>query len=238
MTRAARFMTLMILCGGVTLIPQQTELRPVGIEQPMPDFSLPELQGGTFTLSELRGKRVMLIFPRGLAGPDHWCHVCNYQYAELEELERTEGIREKLNLEIVWVLPYARTMVREWLDAFPQQLKDIEAWKNPPGSEPLDERGRRRRDMVKRYFPKKYSYAEGAVPAPFPILVDGERSVSRGLGLFAEEWSGSKIEQNIPTIFILDPEGIVRFKYMSQNTFDRPSAEYLQRFLKRFLNDS
>jgi peroxiredoxin len=237
MTKPIRFMTLMLLCCGVSLIPQQTDIRPVGIEQPMPDFSLPVLQGGTFSLSELRGKNVMLIFPRGLAGPDHWCHVCNYQYAELVELERTEDIREKLNLEIVWVLPYARSMVQEWLDVFPQQLNDIEAWKNPPESETLDERARRRRDMLKRFFPKQYTYKKGAVPTPFPILVDGERAVSQGLGLFAEEWGGSKIEQNIPTIFILDPEGVVRFKYMSQNTFDRPSAEYLRRFLQRFIRE-
>lgn len=231
MTRSIGLVTSMLLCLGLSVIPQQTGIRPVGLEQPMPGFSLPILQGGTFTLSELRGKNVMLIFPRGLAGPDHWCHVCNYQYAELVELEQNEAIREKLNLEIVWVLPYAKPQVKEWLEAFPQQLKDIEEWKNPPEPESQDERARRRRDMLKRYFPKRYLYEKGAVPTPFPILVDGERTVSGGLGLFTEEWGGSRIEQNIPTIFILDPEGVVRFKYMSQNTFDRPSADYLKRFL-------
>ena len=81
MWKKTSMMTVMLLGMGVVFLTQQSSLGPVGIEQPMPDFSLPVLQGGTFTLSEYLGRHVMLIFPRGLAGPDHWCHVCNYQYA-------------------------------------------------------------------------------------------------------------------------------------------------------------
>ena len=77
----------------------------------------------------------------------------------------------------------------------------------------------------------KMSLEKGKIPTPFPILVDGERAVSKGLGIFSTDWNGSKIEQNIPTVFILDKNGTVQFKYISQNTFDRPGAEYLLKFI-------
>jgi len=51
------------------------------------------------------------------------------------------------------------------------------------------------------------------------------------LGLFTAEWGGSKIEQNVPTVYIIDEEGLLRFKYISQNTFDRPGPDYLLRIL-------
>jgi alkyl hydroperoxide reductase subunit AhpC len=75
-------------------------------------------------------------------------------------------------------------------------------------------------------------YEKGKVPTPFPILIDAERTVTKGLGIFTMEWSGRKIEQNIPTVLILDKNGTVQFKYMSQNTIDRPSAKYLRKFLE------
>ena len=64
------------------------------------------------------------------------------------------------------------------------------------------------------------------------VLIDEGAKVSKGLGLFTTEWSGAKIEQNVPTVFLIDKKGIVRFKYISQNTFDRPQAEYLLKFLE------
>jgi peroxiredoxin len=75
-------------------------------------------------------------------------------------------------------------------------------------------------------------YEKGKVPTPFPILIDAERTLTEGLGIFTTEWSGSKIDQNIPTILILDKKGIIKFKYMSQNTLDRPSADYLMNFVE------
>jgi hypothetical protein len=53
--------------------------------------------------------------------------------------------------------------------------------------------------------------------------------VSQGLGLFSTDWGGSTAEQNIPTVLIIDAEGVLQFKYMSQNTLDRPPLEYLVR---------
>jgi peroxiredoxin len=218
----------------LTAISAQTQVRPVSILQPMPDFTLPAYQGGEMGISQLKGKNLLLIFPRGLAGENHWCHVCNYQYAELAELESDQNIREKHNLEILFVLPYSKEMVQEWVDKFPQQMADIENWKNPAEPEKLDERGRRRMEMIRQYFPKSYTFEKGKVPLPFPILIDADASVSKGLGVFTTEWGGSEIEQNVPTIYIIDTEGILQFKYISQNTFDRPGPDYLQKILACF----
>lgn len=227
------FQASLVVFIGLLLIatPVQAQIRPVSVLQPMPDFTLPVFQGGEMTLSQLKGKNVLLIFPRGLAGKDHWCHVCNYQYAELAELEINQDIRKKNNLEILFVLPYSKEMVQEWADKFADQISDIENWKNPPNPEKLDERGQRRTEMIKRYFPKSYRFEKGKVPLPFPILIDAEAIISKGLGVFTTEWGGSKIEQNVPTIYIIDKKGVLQLKYISQNTFDRPGPDYLLKFI-------
>jgi peroxiredoxin len=222
----------MALCGLILLnTAVEAQIRPVSVLQPMPDFTLPVYQGGEISISQLKGKNILLIFPRGLAGKDHWCHVCNYQYAELADLETSQNIREKYNLEILFILPYSKEMVQDWVDKFPDQMADIENWKNPAEPEKLDDRGKRRLEMMKHYFPKSYAFEKGKVPLPFPILFDTDTAVSKGLGVFTTEWGGSKIEQNVPTIYIIDTEGVLQFKYISQNTFDRPSPDYLLKIL-------
>jgi peroxiredoxin len=118
-------------------------------------------------------------------------------------------------------------MVAEWVDKFSDQLADIEKWKNPANPEKLDEKGKQRMGMVKKLFPKSFAYEKGKVPLPFPVLIDEDAKISRGLGLFTTEWGGSKIEQNIPAIYVICRKGILQLKYISQNTFDRPSPEYL-----------
>jgi peroxiredoxin len=207
------------------------DLKPVSVWQPMPDFTLPAFQGGEVTISKLRGKNILLIFPRGLAGENHWCHVCDYQYADLAELENAKGIRQAENLEILFVMPYSREMVQQWVDAFAAQMQDIENWKNPPEASKLDEKGKARMELLRKNFPKKYLYEKGKIPLPFPVLVDADRKVTKGLGVFTTEWSGAKIDQDIPTVMVIDPQGVVQLKYISQNTFDRPTAEYLLHFI-------
>jgi peroxiredoxin len=208
------------------------DLKPVSLGQPMPNFVLPVFQGGEASLAGLLGKNILLIFPRGLAGENHWCHVCNYQYVDLAALEQETGFRKSLNVEVLFVLPYAKAMVQAWADAFPNQLNDIEMWKNPVEGAVLDEKAKARVELMRRSFPLRFVYEKGQVPFPFPVLIDEGARVSKGLGLFTTEWSGAKIEQNVPTVFLIDKKGIVRFKYMSQNTFDRPPAEYLIKFLE------
>lgn len=209
------------------LTAQNQLLRPATVGSPMPDFTLPVFQGGEITLSELRGKNVMIVFPRGLSRPGSWCHICPYQHAELVEYEAETNWQSRANLEILYVLPYSQEMVGEWIDAYPQLLQDNENAKNPPDLANLDDAGRARVERSRQIYPKTFAATKGQVPNPFPILVDADRTVSTGLGFFTTDWSGSNAEQNIPTILIIDPEGILQFKYMSQNTVDRPPQEYL-----------
>ncbi|MBN2265755.1 MAG: hypothetical protein JW775_08080, partial [Candidatus Aminicenantes bacterium] len=68
--------------------------------------------------------------------------------------------------------------------------------------------------------------------APFPILVDGERTLSAKLDLFRNEWSGGKVAQNIPSVYIVDADGVLQFKYVGQNTLDRPAYDYLLKVLE------
>jgi peroxiredoxin len=210
-------------------------VKPVTVLQPMPDFTLSALQGGEVTLSKLRGRNVLLIFPRGLVGENSWCHIDNYQYSDPAEAEKLRSFRKALNLEVIFVLPYGRPLVQEWADKFIDQFKDIEGYRNPPNPASLDAAAKGRMDTYTRLFPKKFVFEGGKVPFPFPILIDADRALSKGLGLFTAEWGGRKAEQNIPTVFIIDSRGAVRFKYVSQSTIDRPSTEYLLDFIEKNL---
>lgn len=237
------FLLPLSLAVTLTVIPapqlaaQASQLRPVTVGSPMPDITLPTFQGGEVTLADLRGKRVMLVFPRGLSRPDGWCHVCPYQLAELADYDASAHFRQNSNLEILYVLPYNREKVAEWIQAFPQLFQDIEDRKNPPNAAALDEAGRASVERSRRAYPKTFRMEPEEVEQAFPILVDENHVVSSGLGLFTTDWSGSNAEQNIPTVFIIDEAGILQFKYMSQNTLDRPPLEYLVWFLDKLGGD-
>ncbi len=212
--------------------PQEPEVKPVLLGEEMPDFTLPAFQGGEVTLSALRGKNVMIVFPRGYAAEGRWCTICNYKYGELLDLEKTEHLREKYDLEILYVFPYDKDTVKQWVDVLPEQMDKIKTWKNPPEPDKLDEKGKARLELVRKGFPKDLSFDKGNVPVPFPLLIDADRKLTKGLGLFMTEWSGSKAEQLIPTVFVLDKQGIVQFKYIGQNTWDRPGWDYMEKVLE------
>jgi len=226
------------LVAGLSLFSVATNAQePVTVGQQMPDITLPTIQGGQVSLSDLRGKNVLLIFPRGRVS-DHWCQICHYQYAELAHMEAERGIRADHNLEILFVLPYGAEAVQEWVDIFPSQMDVIEGWKNPPDPSALSEGARNWMHTARRLFPLRFIYENGVAPVPFPILVDDGAVVSRQLGLFRTEWDRSDVDQNVPTIFILDSEGVVQFKYHSQSTVDRPPYEYLMRVIERLVENS
>ena len=201
----------------------------------MPDFTLPAYKGKDVSISDLKGKNVLIVFPRGKADSLHWCNICQYQYAELADLENTQKIREKYNLEILFVLPYDRETVKDWIETFPSQLEEIEQWKNPPDPAKLSEGEKKWMEKSRILYPKKFNITKDNIPTPFPILIDAERTVSKGLDLFRTEWSQSRADQNIPTIYILDTEGKLVFKYTSQKTTDRPNADYLSKFIERMI---
>ena len=73
--------------------------------------------------------------------------------------------------------------------------------------------------------------------APFPVLADADQSLSKSLGLYTLNWDRSYVEQNISTIYLLDKEGVVQFKYHSQTTFDRPTTVYLVKVIDRMLEE-
>ncbi len=205
-------------------LPGLSRAAPVTLEEKMPDFTLPVYQGGEVNLSALHGKNVMIVFPRGHSAPGAWCTVCDYKYAELIDLEKASQLRKKYNLEILFVFPYDRDTVTSWLAALPAQLGKIRGIKFPPEPAKLDEKAKKTMMRYREVFPKDPSVPKEQI---FPILIDGDRKVSKNLDLFRTEWAGSKVDQNVPTTFILDRNGIVRFKYFSQSTIDRPGYEYL-----------
>lgn len=201
------------------------------IGQPMPEFELVSYQGERISLSQLKGKNILLLFPRGRFR-DQWCRYCHYQYAELVELERESQIRDRYNLEILQVMPYTKNEVENWVNDFERNLGEIEAWKNPPDPENLSPPAKNWMETARGTWPKVFDYSGDDIPTPFPILIDADRKVSIGLELFRTEWNLNRAEQNVPTIFIIDKDGILRFKYMSQSTMDRPSADYILKFIE------
>jgi peroxiredoxin len=201
----------------------------------MPEFTLPVYQGGDFSIADAQGKTIFLIFPRGKADSLHWCNICQYQYSELVDLENTQQIRKKYNLEIIFVLPYDRETIKDWIATFPAQLTEIEQWKNPPDISKISEGQKRWMEKSRVLYPKSFNISNDNVPTPFPILVDADRAVSKGLDLFRTDWGQSKVDQNIPAIFIIDTKGNVRFKYISQKTTDRPNADYLITLIGKIL---
>jgi peroxiredoxin len=237
MKRTSRGVILAGICLAIALsslpaLSQEPEVKPALLEQPMPDFTLPTFQGGSVSLSSLKGKNVMIVFPRGYAAEGYWCTICNYKYAELVDFERTEQLRKNFDLEILYVLPYGQETVQKWLGDLPGQLDKVKKWKNPPESDRQDEKVKARMEMARKGFPKELSAEKGNVPVPFPILIDEDRKFSKKLGLFATEWSGSKVDQLIPSVFLINKEGILVFKYIGQTTWDRPSWEYMKRVLE------
>jgi len=221
-----------LVLSGLPALSQEPQAKPALLEEPMPDFTLPAYQGGTVSLSSLKGKNIMIVFPRGFAAEGRWCTICNYKYADLIDVEKTDQLRKKFDLEILYVFPYGRETVQQWLDALPEQLDKIKVWKNPAEADKQDEKVKARMEMARKGFPKELSAEKGNVPVPFPVLIDEDKKVTKGLGLFTTEWSGSKAEQLIPSVFVVDKQGILRFKYIGQNTWDRPSWDYMKRVLE------
>lgn len=206
------------------------QIQPAMLDRPMNNFTMPTYDGKTVSLSDYKGKNVLIVFPRGYAAENRWCSICNYQYAQMLDLDKK--IKGKTDLQILYVFPYSEEKTHEWIDAFPDQMALIESMKNPKDN---SEQSMRRAAFAKNYFTEKYEFKKGEVPTPFPILIDSARTVSKSLGLFMTEWGGSKVDQNIPAVFLLDKNGVLKFKYVGQSTADRPSVNYLLTVIEKLL---
>lgn len=212
----------------------QSQITPV-LGQPFPDFTLTSHTGESITLSELRGKNVLLIFPRGKFR-DGWCRACHYQYADLARLQSEQDILQKYNLVILFVLPYPMDEVKLWTTIFPSQMGIIERWKNPSKAQQANPGYMEFVKTVQVAFPIDFTFDEdNPAPLPFPVLADEDHKLSLSIGLFTTFWDFNYFEQNEPTIFILDVDGNVRFKYKSQVTLDRPTAAYLMEYIKNVM---
>lgn len=228
----ARYLVVMLLLLGYSIVQSQTT--PV-LGQPFPDFTLTSYTGESITLSQLRGKNVLLIFPRGKY-LDGWCRACHYQYADLARLQAEQNILQKYNLEILFVLPYPINEVKLWTTIFPSQMGIIERWKNPTEAQRANPGYMEFVKTVQVAFPMDFKFDEShPAPLPFHVLADENHQFSTSIGLFTTSWDFTYFEQNEPTTFILDKNGNVRFKYKSQVTLDRPSADYLIDFIDKMM---
>ncbi len=215
---------------------QTNPIKPPSLGEKFPDFTLPVYQGGEFTMAQMHGKNVLLIASRGKYADDHWCAICNYQYADFATLATEDSIREKFNLEIVFLMPYPKDVLSGWENAFPGDMKKIENWKYPENTENQSPDQINWMNYTRQKFPKTFTFPDEKVKFPLPILMDEKQELSKGLDIFRMEWTGAKAAQNIPSVYIIDTEGNLRFKYISQNTFDRPSTDYILSFIQKMMN--
>ncbi|MCX6284130.1 MAG: nuclear transport factor 2 family protein [Bacteroidetes bacterium] len=197
----------------------------------MPGFSLPVHGGGKYTLSDHKGKNILLMFPRGWVG-NSWCAFCPYQYLDLADLEKKEQIMKKYNIEIVFVMPYNDERITDWMAKFPETMKTLEGIKNPAaGTSSLQKEFA---DWTKAHYPHNFDLS-GGFPNTFPVLCDEQRTLSKQLKLFTAFWDGAISEQNVAAIYLIDKNGILRWKYISQMTEDRPSSEHLMQVIRETL---
>jgi peroxiredoxin len=232
--RFFKTMFFLLMLSGL-LAAQAAVIKKAYLGQPMSDFELATLDGKTVKLSALKGRNVMLVFPRVFYAVDGDCSICGYQYAELADQIQAGKWKERFNLDVLYVFPFSVEVTRSWIARIPTMLEAVEGWKNPKAEDLKNEATKRWMDLARQAYPRKYAFATAAVPMPFTVLVDEKRELSKGLDLFREEWSGGKGDQNIPAIFILDRDGVVQFKFIGQHTVDRPSALYLEKMMQSVL---
>ena len=95
--RIAAWVGLFVLLGIVAIGLVSTQQGPVGIGRPVPDFTLTTFDGSSITLSELRGKVVVVNFWAS------WCKPCEQEAADLEAAWRLYAPRgDVVFLGIAW----------------------------------------------------------------------------------------------------------------------------------------
>lgn len=224
-------LSLIIIFGAVftpgTFAQKAKDLAVIGM--PLEDFTLPVYGDGDFKLSDAKGKNVLMVFPRGKYSAEGWCGICMYQYVELVDAELQMKIKEKYNLEVLFVMPFDVKTIDKWFEDLPGELQDYYKWKEKDLTN-ANEGEKRWAEWVKAHL-KTIVYEKGKVPQPFKLLVDDKFALAKRLDIYRSEWSGAKLDQNQPTIILLDTKGNVVFKYISQHTLDRPNIDYLMKMM-------
>lgn len=205
------------------------------IGEKLKDFQLPSYQGEVFQLSKNLGKNILLVFPRGYYDQDTWCDICAYEYLDLVEEFSDKKLANKYDLEVIVILPYSIQVIEKWLSDIPEVYESLEAGKHLSDTT-TNERARTWARFANEHYPKTFNIKKGDTPNPFLILSDQNHELSERLDIFRTEWWGTKVDQNIPTIILLDKTGKVVFKYISQHTIDRPTTNYLIKVMSLLSN--
>jgi hypothetical protein len=208
------------------------DLLPAIAGEAMPLFTLPVYGGGEFALQNHRGKNILLMFPRGWVG-NSWCLFCPYQYLDLADLEKKEQLRKKYNLEIVFVMPYSSERIADWFASFPATVKRLEGIRNPSGGTAVQNEFNA---WAREHYPKTFDLSAGVPDKAFPVLCDENRTLSKRLKIFTEFWDNAQSEQNMSAIYLVDKTGVLRWKYVSQMTEDRPSTEFMMQVIQEVVS--
>jgi hypothetical protein len=177
----------------------------------------------------------LLISSRGKYNDNYWCGICFYQYADFADLVLNQKICDKYNMEVLFLLPYNRDTIANWEKNFLNGLAYLEKVKNPSNPENQNDGQKAWMNYARKHYPKSFNYADNKIPMPIPVLMDEKQEVSKGLDILRTEWDGTKTLQNVPTVYFIDKEGILRFKYLSQSTTDRPTSEYILNYIESVL---
>ena len=114
-TKVAVFLLILIVIaagviGYVALTPREAGVSIIGVGSTAPNFTIQDVAGGTFTLSDYKGKsNVLLLFNEGLS-----CQPCLQQMHDLDGLNvQFSG----MNVLVVSVTPDSVGQLRGWMGA-------------------------------------------------------------------------------------------------------------------------
>lgn len=113
-TKLAVFLIIIVIAAGVigyvAFKPQETTGANISLGSAAPDFTLQDTAGGTFTLSQYRGKsNILLFFNEGLS-----CQPCLQQMLDLDGLNAQF---ESKNVLVVSVTSDGVGQLRSWMGA-------------------------------------------------------------------------------------------------------------------------
>jgi peroxiredoxin len=224
------------LCICVNCYSQKKPLDLAILGEPLKDFILPVYNGGEFQLSAEKGKNILLVFPRGYYDKDVWCDICAYEYLDLVDEFYNKKLSEKYNLDLIIILPYDKNTIEKWLIELPEVYESLEAGKYLPDTL-TNEKAMTWVRFANKHYPKTFNFKKGETPQPFKILMDEKHELSERLEIFRTEWWGTSVEQNQPTFILIDNDGKVVFKYISQHTIDRPTSGYLLKIMDALIKN-
>lgn len=94
--------------GYVAFTPKEQASLRLGVGSAAPDFSLPDVAGGTFRLSDYRGKSsVLLFFNEGLA-----CQPC---LAQMRDLDQLSSQLTSMNILVVSITGDQLQLLTDWV---------------------------------------------------------------------------------------------------------------------------